>query len=236
MILVASTLASYKAKFEIETVAWLLRGEEWLKRGDVHFFLALQTYGHGKPKAVCDRMAALGGTVWEYEIDEHTSEITRPLCHNSVCTGRNLAIEFAQRDPAYTHVLHLDSDIECPADMLDRLLEMKYPVCGAHVPAACLDGPRVTMDNEMRIRCGATADIRAHWNTAACLMLERRVFKWVRWAWSIEDGCTDDPWFQRCIERTTGYETWVRHDVLCKHMPEIMVDKFARGADMSIRR
>lgn len=80
------------------------------------------------------------------------------------------------------------------------------------------------------------ADVRVHWNTAGVLMLQREAVKRIRWGWSPDENMTDDPWTQNLAMRVGLGQTWVRHDVICRHYPERIGPLESRGHDLSIRR
>lgn len=260
-IVVASTLAAYKCDGDGDR-AWLTHAAAWNARAglDVEWFCAIQA-GHGHDEALADIRRELteqiGATVWTFSIDDGAEEITSGQRLNGICTGRNLIHEFVMRAPHRSHLLLLDTDVEPPADAIERLLEVDHPIVGGHVPTYCLNGPRLSCvplgpHRFLRIaRDGIgsehsvayeeapfpeDADVREHWNTAGFLLLQRRAVKSIRWGWSIDDGATDDPWTQGLAEQVGLGQTWVRHDVVGKHHPESIWPVEKRGHDLSILR
>lgn len=142
-----------------------------------------------------------------------------------IVTGRNLIIDRALRRQ-HEWIYFADSDIEAPDDVLPRLLEVDWPVVGAHVPTYCLNGPRV--DHEY-------ADIQEHWNTAGSLLVRRDVFRRIPWRFDPDAGHTDDPATQHEMARV-GFPTRVRHDVICTHHPQMIGGFESRNLDRKVYR
>ena len=213
---VAATVTSGFRGDPAGLTAWLAHAQNWAARG-AHLFAAVQTApatAHRLAAALA-RFAADGVDTWEFAVaDRGPATGERRL--TPICAGRNLAQQAFLLDPTATHVLFLDADVTPPADLPDRLLEVSHPVVGGHVPAYCLGGPPVPW------AAGAFppgADVRAHWNTAGCLLVGRAVVRRVRWGWDKDAGATDDPTYQRDAEGMGVGPTWVRHDVVCHHAP-----------------
>lgn len=225
MIVVATTIAPYKVD-GYETV-WLSHAEEMRAQAedDVTFFAALEVDGRGRDVYghLVQRLADLGGETWSFALDDGEETVTGNNRFVRICTGRNLCQEFALRIGA-SHLLFLDSDIEPQPDAIPRLVELKHPVTGGHVPTYCLDGPPVHR--------WLRRDVREHWNTAGFLMLERQVFRTVAWHWDPDDGLTDDPAFQRETKKLFG-PTWVAHDVIGIHHPATIGPVQDRGHDLA---
>lgn len=168
-----------------------------------------------------------------------------------ICIGRNLIIDRAIRTGA-DWIYFADSDIEAPDDILVRLVELDWPVVGAHVPTYGLDGPSAQdWSNEHRpdrlgvsfgylgidpvSMAGDGHDVRVHWNTAGSLLVHRDVFRRVPWRHDPDAGNTDDPATQAEMERL-GWPTLVRHDVVCHHHPESIGALERRGLDLAVYR
>lgn len=187
---------------EVERVDKWLRSADGLT--DALFFAAVQT--EEEAPRLSDRV-----TVWTFSIDGWRWSTRDRLI--GITTGRNLVREYALRETDCTHVYFADADISYPPDVLDRLLELDHPVVAGHVPSYCLDGPKVD----------APGDVREHWNTAGSLLVRRDVVAEVAWRWNPDRGMTDDPCFAEDVERAGFGKTWVRHDVICDHHPEVLV-------------
>lgn len=239
-VLVGSTVAPWKADGASE-LAWLDGAEVMVEDArdaghDVSFFCAIEQDARGDAPfgALLGRLEALGGVVWRFGLDDNAEEITSGNRLIRICTGRNLVIGYMQRDLSFSHVLFLDSDIYFPKETVRLLLALQRPVSGLAVGVYCLDGPRVK-DEELAPLGLAGVDVREHWNTAGCLMVERRVLNRVRWGMDHDAGLTDDPTFQRDTVAAGFGETWVRHDVVARHCGG-MVAVEDRAADRRVWR
>jgi hypothetical protein len=231
--------------------AWLDSAEELLVRAraggyGLHFTAACEVYiggdaaAYGVHEDLLRHVNRLDGTWSYFGIDTHADITSRSRLFR-ICTGRNLVVETALRDPDCTHVLFLDSDLRVPGDCLDRLLEVDRSVVGGNVPAYCLDGPPVfqTLRGDLeRPLFPEGADVREHWNTAGFLLVRREVLDRVRWGhcwFTGASGLTDDPWFAERVEAEGFGKTWVRHDVTGEHLVDL-VPLESRGLDLRYRR
>jgi hypothetical protein len=257
-LLVATTCVSFKC--DGTELHWLRYADAWAAQG-VQFFAALQL-GHGHDERfqrLRARLDELGATVWTFAIDQGEPVITAGTRLVGICTGRNLAHQYAQANPDIEAILFIDSDILPPPDGPERLLEVDRLLVGGCVPAYCLDGPRVIVEEDphpsdegrhwvtkvdmipkplyMRTaerpfpRC---ADVREHWNTAGALLVRREAFRFLRWRTDLDEGLTDDPCFQYDAAAIGFGLTWVRHDTYWHHEPLGPLD--GRGHDLSIIR
>lgn len=217
MIIVGATLAPYVMKNEGTWGSWLHTAEALRSsvgdRNDateVRFFAALETDARGeKPFApLIERLDTLGGVHWTFSVRDDATTWNGGSRLHRICTGRNLISHYAMREQA-SHVLFLDADM-CPSsDCLPKLLEMRYPLVGGHVPTYGLRGPRVD---------GYGYDVQEHMNTAGFLLVERRLFVRLRWRTDIDAGMTDDPCYHADATEL-GWPTHVRHDVVGAHYP-----------------
>lgn len=236
-IIVGSTIPA----FAMEDVHW----HHWLENAEaitaaareagheVRWLATLQVDARGE--APFDRLfyrlnqlreTGIWATTYRFSLDLGEERITSGNRFAGICIGRNLIIEAALRDRDVEWIYFADSDISAPDDVLVRLLELDWPVCGAHVPTYCLNGRRVHI---------AGADVRRHWNTAGSLLVRRDVFRRVPWRWDPDAGDTDDPATQHEMERL-GWPTLVRHDVICRHNPEQIGPLEQRGLDLAVYR
>lgn len=250
-ICVASTVAGHKANND-EEVQWLAHADDWMNRGDVQFFAALQV-GQGHDHKL-DRLRRdldwVNAAVWNFSIDDGTDQVTSGTRITYICTGRNLAHEFVNPRQDITHLLFLDSDTRPPVDLIDRLVELDHPVVGANVPSYGLSGPPVAIQpswHQPQCAWGPTKpfcsceaiswDVREHaLQTAGCLMLTREAVNSIRWGWAVDRGMTDDPWTEGLAEKVGLGKVWVRHDVTCEHFPNYLVPLEDRGVDLSVKR
>lgn len=246
-LLIGSTIAGFKCGNGQE-LNWLQHAEAWKERG-AEFACALQV-GQGKDDALHPlsfELEALEATEWTFSVNQKEDFVTSDNRLINICTGRNLIQEIAMRDPSITALLFLDTDILCPEDLPERLLEVHHPMVGANCPQYCLDGPRLDVENISHFldpsslwslcRSGESdtyteslvqpfpegADVREHWNTAGCLLVHRPVFREIAWSWDPhpadpQHAVTDDPHYQYRAAKQFGM-TWCRHDVTVLHEP-----------------
>lgn len=246
-VLVASTIPA----FAMGTPDWSWWLKNWaeikfntLQAGhEVEWLAVLQEDGRGRGvfdpltvempnRAICGLDMSLRWFSLDLGVDEWTTG-TRLA---GIVTGRNLIIDHAIRH-GHDWIYFADSDIEAPDDVLPRLLEMDWPVCGAHVPTYCLSGPFARNDWRGRIRDVGERyeDTQVHWNTAGSLLVRRDLFTRVPWRIDPDAGQTDDPATQAEMERL-GYPTLVRHDVICRHHPDQVSGFEHRGLDRTVYR
>lgn len=229
MILVGSTVAAYKC--DGTETRWLAQADAWREAGCGFFLAAQMGHGHNERLApLIDRLAAVAGTLWTFRLDEGAQRIDTNNRLTGICTGRNLCHEHLNRHQAYTHLLLLDTDIEPPADLVDRLLEADQDMVGALIPtyAAVMDDGIPLQPRHM--------DLRAHaWLPAGCILLTRPVAARLRWRWDLDRKLTDDPCFGMDA-REIGIQPTCRHDVTAEHWPPTVYHLDSRGHDLSIRR
>jgi len=198
---------------------------------EVRFFAAIEVDGEGLDpyahflddyEGVC-RVTETSCDYWRFAMDDGHSAVTGNDRLLRICCGRNMAHEYAQRNGA-SHILFVDSDVRVPGDTIPKLLELDHPIVGGFIGAYAgvhwYDGPSVPT---------APGDTRIHWDSAGCLMVASEVFSRVAWNYDLSAGNTDDPAFQRNVEELLGYQTWVRHDLLCEHVGPCGVE--GRGAE-----
>lgn len=244
-IVVASTTAAWKCDGR-EELTWLRNAEAMRKHAadvghEVEFFLAIETDARGVAPfdAIVDRICDLDGHVWRYSLDDGSDEILSGNRLIRICMGRNLAQEHAMRNQA-SHLLFLDTDVLADEDCIPKLLELQHPVVGGNVGAYCMDGPVVppldTVYSEVPHRNFPDGiEVKAHWNTAGFLMVERQVFSRVAWHYDLDAGLTDDPAYQRETRELFG-ETWVRYDVIGRHVGALVAVEERTDADRHIYR
>lgn len=250
-VLVASVVAGFKCDGTGD-MAWLRYANEWAARGH-EFFLAAQT-GQGKDEAlepIVDRVRGLGGTVWRYQLDQGDRWVTSDNRLVNICTGRNLAHEYAQRDPSIDAILFIDSDVTPPRNGPEALAAVNHPVVGGHIPNYCLDGPKVVYSRQSLTQWWVTAgrtsyyvdaepfpagyDVREHWTSAGALLVRRPVFRKLRWRWDLDAGhMTDDPCFQTDAVDAGFGQTWVVHNSMWNH--PILTPLENRGHDLAVDR
>lgn len=234
-ILIGSTIPTFNMREDGHWWHWLTNAERIAAasaaRGiEIHWLAVLQHDARGREpfQPLLDRLDELDAVVQWFSLDLGLDEWTSGTRLTPICIGRNIINDQAIRTGA-DWVYYADSDISAPDDILVRLLELDWPVCGAHVPTYCLDGPR------LRVGSGRLGDVRQHWNTAGSLLVRRDVFRRVPWRWDLDAGETDDPATQAEMARL-GFPTLVRHDVVCTHHPESIGPVEQRGHDLAVYR
>lgn len=257
-LLVASTVAAYKADKAEYVESWLTWAEEW-RAGGARFFCAVQQRGRDERDRLDHlraRLRALEATTWLFSVDEGETSVGNSQRLTGICTGRNLAHEFAQRDRSIEAILFLDTDV-CPQwDAPERLLEVQAPVVGGTIPTYGLDGPKADLaagqDDAWWLRSADTgslvpisvvdrpwpegADVHEHWVSAGFLLVRRDAFRRLRWRWDLDAGSTDDPCFQADAVEVYRHQTLVRHDVIAHHQPGAIAPFDQRGHDLTVVR
>lgn len=229
MILVASTVAAYKC--DGTESRWLTHAEAWREQGCAFFLAAQMGHGHNdRLGPLLDRVRSVDGTVWTFSLDERAERIDTNNRLTGICAGRNLCHEHLNRHQAYTHLLLLDTDIEPPADLVDRLLEPDEDMVGALIPTyQAVMGDGIPVDRP-------DMDLRAHpWLPAGCILLTRPVANRLRWRWDLDRKLTDDPCFGMDA-REIGIQPVCRHDVTAEHWPPTVHHLDSRGHDLTIVR
>lgn len=228
MIVLGATCAPYKTDDPLGVLSWLTHAEA-IKASHpdgVQVFCALEVDGRGHDVygPLRQRLDDLGAVVWTFSLDDGARTLTSHGRLVRICTGRNLVTQYGC-DSGATHILFADTDVAIPPDALPRLLELDWPMAGGKVPTYCLDGPRVPE---------YAYDVREHMNTAGFLLVERQLFRRLRWRWDAEAGQTDDPAYHADAV-ALGFPTFVRHDVVARHHPESIAPLEWRGHDLALR-
>lgn len=239
-IAVASTLASYKMYPPLAGLFWLDNAERLVDAAgdgahEVRFFAALEVDARGQePFApLLSRLSELAGEVWWLSLDTGADRLSTGERLAHICMGRNAISEWAMR-AGVDWVMHVDSDTRLPDDVLPRLLELDWPICGAEIPTYCLRGEAVTHH--------PTKDTPYPWpvehylvQTAGALLVHRELFRRLRWRTDVERGLTDDPCY--CSDaRDLGFPVLVRRDVVGEHWPRSIPAVEYRGHDLAVRR
>lgn len=232
MIVVATTIPAFKCNGASE-LAWLNNATEIAESHPegVEFFAAIEVDGRGQLpflnlfRRFNETLGDENWTFWQFSIDTGEDEITTGNRLIRICTGRNLAQEYAKRAGA-THILFVDSDTMIPGDSIPKLLEVDWPVAGGDVPAYGLHGPVI---DEYPF------PVEEHWNTAGFLLIRREVFRKVAWHWDADAGLTDDPTYQNDQQAHGFGQTRVRKDLIAHHV-EWLLPLEERGHDRTYYR
>lgn len=238
-VLIASTCRHFKTTGPQggppSYLGWVTWAEDWA-REKCRFFLAAQRDGFPSDglDGLADLVRSVGGVVWDFSIDEHNDRIDSASRLLGITTGRNLAHEYAQRDPDITHILFLDTDVTPPRNAVTDLLEvvtefMGLHLVGGHIPLYGLTGPRQPGSPD-------AWDLQQHWSSAGFLLVDRDAFRVLRWRYDLEEGMTDDPCFAADAKRMGFGYTLVRHSVVGQHYPaRMLVPVEKRGHNLSLR-
>lgn len=217
--------------------AWL-RNAEAIKTSvdfpvEYHTSIQVDRRGLDPFEPLLRRLAEVNGTYWVYSLDDGRTAVTGENRGRHLCAGLNLTGEYATSVGA-THWLRLEADTEAPPDVLPRLLEVNNGLAAA----AC--------------STYFTYDHPDHWTrlpnygfpvvsgvmTAACLLIERDVFKRLKWRWDVEQGMTDDPCYTRDAMDLLGVPTLTRLDCVASHWPPAIspIDTRFPGLNLGVYR
>jgi hypothetical protein len=139
-VLIASTTVPYKVDDGLDR-CWLTHAAAWRAQGHDVFCALQDMAGLSHRFAPLEaRLSELGAWVWRFAIAEPgLLEIDSNNRLIGICTGRNLAHEFAaNRRRDYEAILFLDTDVTPPVDLVDRLLEIPRPLVGSNIGIYCL--------------------------------------------------------------------------------------------------
>jgi hypothetical protein len=181
-----------------------------------------------------DRLHEVRGLFETFSFDDGSEVRTTDNRLVRICAGQNFGSHYAAAHGA-SHVLFVATDVVMPDDVLPRLLELDWPICGLNIPTYCLgQGAPSAADAIDTWGCslGPTTahrpylgpndewDVRVHMQSAALLLVRRDVFTRLRWRTDPDRGMTDDPCYHADARDFLGWETLVRHDVQASHYPE----------------
>lgn len=215
---VCSTLAAYVMEPEETWSFWISNFEELQRQAatidvSVHYFAALETDGRGITplQPVVDRLSDIPDSdYWTYTLDDRRTSVTTENRLRHLTMGQNLASEWCSAT-GMNWMLFLAADTRAPDDIVPRMLEMRHPLCGPELPTYCLSGPVVP---------GYPFPVQEHMISAACIFIERTVFKRLRWRADGDLGMSDDPAYQYDAETLLGTKSYVRKDCVARHFPE----------------
>lgn len=247
-VLIGATLAPYILSKPAAAVAWLQAIEDGAAQGvQTSVYAALETDSRGiEPYAqsgFLDRLEAAGGR-WDAFRGDTVTAVTTSNRVARIVKGLNLVRRAALDWPEnFSHVWYMHADTYAPRVSLARLLDLNWPIVGAHVPAYALDGPRVTRDNQLRWHnvpggpygSGSilSADVRVHMSPGASLLVHRSLSRLIHWREDPVAGLTDDPAYWHDARTLYSCETLVRHDVVCEHYPQYLTPMENRFSEAS---
>ena len=235
MIVVGTTLTTFAMLDPERSFLWdaWLRNAEAIKASHpdgVVYFAAIQVDDRGiEPfEPLLDRLREVGGSWWTYSLHDGRSRVTQSNRLRHITTGQNLISTFAT-DYNASHLLHMAADTEPPPDVLPKLLEARNGVAAASCSTYCFDYDPLPEYADFPV-AGPPM-------TAVCVLLEREVFKRLRWRADPDLGMTDDPSLTHDAKTLLGVETLTRIDCEAIHHPQTISrieDRFP-GLDMSVQ-
>jgi hypothetical protein len=236
MIVVGCTLTTYAVVDPSRRFLW----ESWLLHAEeiqashaegVRYFCAIEVDARGPElfKPLTDRLDQLGGEYWFYSLDDGRTQITGENRGRHLCVGLGLVADYAMANHA-THWLRLEADTEAPPDVLPRLLEVNHPI----VAAACFT---YFTYHWQRVQDEPFPLVGPPW-TAACTLLQRDVFRQLRWRWDPDLGLTDDPALTHDAATLLNVQPLTRLDCVAQHHPGAIgpIDRRFPGLDMTVQR
>jgi hypothetical protein len=137
-----------------------------------------------------------------------------------IVMARNMCIEAAMRLGA-THLFQVDADVLVPKHSIERLLELKWPICGGIVPGRGVHSHVKYIFGEQR---PIEPDvIEVGYGTAGFCLIERRVFQWLRYRWgpSSYDSkvmLSEDPAYAEDAHLVWSFGRWrLATDLVAEH-------------------
>jgi hypothetical protein len=232
MITVGTTLTTF-AMLDPERAflwnAWLRNAEAIQDTHEARYFCAIQTDSRGLDPfgPLLNRLRELGGEWWTYSLDDGRTEVTQANRLRHITFGQNLVSEYANAIGA-THLLHLAADCEPPSDVIPKLLEVRNGIVAAECSTYCFNGPLLPEYHPIPVTGPPM--------TAVCVLIEREVFKRVKWRYDTDLGMSDDPSLTYDAETLLGVPTRIRKDVVAKHYPQAIgpIETRFPGLDMVV--
>lgn len=231
MVVVGATLAAFVMDQVDTWKAWTYNWQAIQKShpAGVKYFCSIQVDSRGLApfKPLVDRLNEIGADWWTWMLDDGRTAVSSANRLRHIAAGRNYVSDYACAVSDCTHVLFVDADIAPPADVLVKLLAMNYPFCSAFLPTYDLHGTPVAT-YPFPVEVGKTA--------GGLALLNRDVFRRLRWRWDMDDGLSDDFCLQRDAETWLGLPVHVRMDCQGMHYPMCIPAIENRGHDMKVER
>lgn len=208
--------------------SWLNSLEAMREDGhDVTPFAAIEIDARGLDpfRPLIRMIRALGGDYWTYMLDDRRTEVNGANRLRHLTMGQNLVSEYATSAGA-SHLLFCAADCQPPRE-IDKLLEMNQPYVGPEITTYCLVGQEAPE---------FPYPVHRQMISVACVLIERSVFKRLRWRNDPDLNMTDDPSYAYDAKELLGIDALCRKDVFAKHYPECIGPIEARGHDRKVHR
>lgn len=233
MIVVGTTLAAFVMDQPDTWEAWLRNAEALIASHPegVQYFAALEIDARGlEPfQPLLARFSEINGMFWEFNLNDGRTEVTTQNRLRHITMGQNLVTDFCCSNHEVSHLLFMAADCMPPDDVLPRLLELNHPITAPYITTYGLRG-------EVVPQYPAEWGVEDAMASAAAIMIDRNVFRTIRWRWDLDAGLSDDPCFYRDTHVYLGIPTYVRHDIIARHFPEAIGPVETRGHDMTVAR
>ncbi|MCP4569988.1 MAG: hypothetical protein GY841_20600 [FCB group bacterium] len=160
---------------------------------------------------------------------------------------RNDLVRIFLKNPQFTHLMMMDSDVVPPDGIVDMLLGCDSAMATGIVPI-CLKGAIVS--NVVVKAVGDTEIFMTDWRDrdepfevigagAGCIMIKRDVFKAIRWPWfkhvekrKAGDRIGEDIYFSRKAAKH-GYRYKANPKALCDHIKKMGLLKIVKGFNLT---
>lgn len=233
-VLIGATLAPYILSKPEAATAWLRALEDGAAEGVSYaVYAALELDERGvdpyEASGLLDRLRAADAFIAIYRGTD-TGVITTENRVERIVKGLN-TVRDAGLLFVFTHIWYNHADTYAPRGALAKLLEVDWPIVGAHVPAYALDGPKASRLNGWHALPEA-GDIRVHMSPGASLLVRNDLGRQIPWRFDPIAGLTDDPAYHHDA-LALGVPTLVRHDVVCRHYPECLTPMETRFTEES---
>lgn len=241
MIVIGTTLTTYAMLDPDRSYMW----DAWLRHAElisetapdaVRYFVAIQTDARGlEPfSPLITRLEQVGGEYWTFQLDDGRTEVHTFNRLRHITMGQNLLSDYAHAMGA-THLLHMAADCEPPASVIPKLLAVHSGLAAAYCPTYGLRGDELPEYPDFPVT--GPSPVGAPF-AAVCVLLEREVFKRLKWRYDIDMGMSDDPAMAYDCETFLNVPVRIRLDCLATHHPTIISSVETRypGLDMSVQR
>jgi hypothetical protein len=218
----------------------LIRGS--VSDRDVQYYCAVELDGRGwepyEKAGWIDAMETAGVSYESFTYDSGRTAIETKSRLRHICMGRNMISQRAIENPNVTHILALDGDVSPPHDILPNLLMVNYPLVAAKIPTYCMQGPTVSINprNPKQIYPAAFGIEDTQKSSAGAWLIERDVFKSLRWRTDPDLDLSDDPAYLHDIEKVLGVSPPIlqRGDTIAMHWPPAIGPIETRLADTKL--